>query len=229
MNCGKAFVLICFLSCIFRIAAAQSKITDSLEKDLAKATGEQRVNILNQLTYEFITHDNAKVVRYGDEAIRISQQIGYTKGEAIAHTYRGVFEYLSGQFKEARAELHRGLALSIQAGDRANQGYTLLQLGVCSLEEVEKDSALYYFEKAYTIFKDSTNALTLSKIYRNMSALYGQRYQYDKQEIYLDRAIAIRRLLNDDILLADALILKAGNILASGEIGEAENLLNEAV
>ena len=228
MNCGKAFVLICFLSCIFRIAAAQSKITDSLEKDLAKATGEQRVNILNQLTYEFITHDNAKVVRYGDEAIRISQQIGYTKGEAIAHTYRGVFEYLSGQFKEARAELHRGFALSIQAGDRANQGYTLLQLGVCSLEEVEKDSALYYFEKAYTIFKDSTNALTLSKIYRNMSALYGQRYQYDKQEIYLDRAIAIRRLLNDDILLADALILKAGNILASGEIGEAENLLNEA-
>ena len=228
MNCGKAFVLICFLSCIFRIAAAQSKITDSLEKDLAKATGEQRVNILNQLTYEFITHDNAKVVRYGNEAIRISRQIGYTKGEAIAHTYRGVFEYLSGQFKEARADLHRGLALSIQARDRANQGYTLLQLGVCSLEEVEKDSALYYFEKAYTIFKDSTNALTLSKIYRNMSALYGQRYQYDKQEIYLDRAIAIRRLLNDDILLADALILKAGNILASGEIGEAENLLNEA-
>lgn len=225
---GKASVLIFFLSFYFCFASAQSKITDSLENQLPQAAGEERVNILNQLTYEFITHNNAKVVRYGNEAIRISRKIGYTKGEAIAHTYRGVYEYLSGQFKEAHIDLHRGLALSIQAGDRANQGYTLLQLGVCSLEEVEKDSALYYFEKAYTIFRDSTNALTLSKIYRNMSALYGQRYQYDKQQIYLDRAIAIRRLLNDDILLADALILKAGNILASGEIGEAEGLLKEA-
>src|SRR5690349_19590311 len=114
MNRGKAFVFICFLSCLFRIAAAQSKITDSLEKQLSQAAGEERVNILNQLTYEFITHDNAKVVRYGDEAIRVSRQIGYTKGEAIAHTYRGVFEYLSGQFKEAHSDLHRGLALSIQ-------------------------------------------------------------------------------------------------------------------
>jgi signal transduction histidine kinase len=228
MNRGKAFVLICLFSFLFRFAAAQSKITDSLEKRLPQTAGEERVNILNRLTYEFITHNNAKVVRYGDEAIRVSQQTGYTKGEAIAYTYRGVYEYLSGQFKEARRDLHRGLTLSIQAGDRANQGYALLQLGVCSLEEVEKDSALYYFEQAYTIFKDSTNALTLSKIYRNMSALYGQRYQYDKQQIYLDRAIAIRRLLNDDILLADALILKAGSILASGEIGETENLLNEA-
>jgi signal transduction histidine kinase len=226
MNRGKAFVFL--LSSLFSIAAAQSKVTDSLEKRLPQTTSEERVNTLNQLTYEFITHDNAKVVRYSDEAIRISRQIGYTKGEAIAHTYRGVYEYLSGQFKQAHTSLHRGLALSIEAGDRANQGYTLLQLGVCSLEEVEKDSALYYFEKAYTIFKDSTNAVTLSKIYRNMSALYGQRYQYDKQQIYLDRAITIRRLLNDDILLADALILKAGNILASGEIGESEILLTEA-
>lgn len=228
MNRGKASVLIFFLSFYFCFAAAQSNITDSLERKLPQTAGEARVDILNQLTYEFITHDNAKVVRYGNEAIRISRQIGYTKGEAIAHTYRGVYEYLSGQFKAAHTDLHRGLTLSIQAGDRTNQGYTLLQLGVCSLEEVEKDSALYYFEKAYTIFKDSTNALTLSKIYRNMSALYGQQYQYGKQQIYLDRAIAIRRLLNDDILLADALILKAGNILASGEIGEAEGLLREA-
>jgi hypothetical protein len=105
MNRGKAFVLIFLLSSLFSIAAAQSKVTDSLEKRLPQTTSEERVNTLNQLTYEFITHDNAKVVRYSDEAIRISRQIGYTKGEAIAHTYRGVYEYLSGQFKQAHIQV----------------------------------------------------------------------------------------------------------------------------
>jgi hypothetical protein len=76
MNRGKAFVLIFLLSSLFSIAAAQSKVTDSLEKRLPQTTSEERVNTLNQLTYEFITHDNAKVVRYSDEAIRISRQIG---------------------------------------------------------------------------------------------------------------------------------------------------------
>ncbi len=228
MNCDKAFALLLVLSVVCSNAVGQSKVTDSLEQRLPQLQGKQKVEILNQLTYEFITHDNDKVVRYGNEAIRLSKQIKYIKGEAIAHTYRGVYEYLSGQFALAHQDLHRGLALSIQAGDRANQGYTLLQLGVCALEEVEKDSALFYFTKAYEIFKDSTNALTLSKIYRNMSALYGQRYQYDKQQLYLDRAIAIRRLLSDDILLADALILKAGNTLTSGDIATAEAMLDEA-
>ena len=228
MNCDKAFALLLVLSVVCSNAVGQSKVTDSLEQRLPQLQGKQKVEILNQLTYEFITHYNDKVVRYGNEAIRLSKQIKYIKGEAIAHTYRGVYEYLSGQFALAHQDLHRGLALSIQAGDRANQGYTLLQLGVCALEEVEKDSALFYFTKAYEIFKDSTNALTLSKIYRNMSALYGQRYQYDKQQLYLDRAIAIRRLLSDDILLADALILKAGNTLTSGDIATAEAMLDEA-
>jgi len=228
MNCSKAFVFLCLLVIVSGHTLAQSKVIDSLEQRLSKASQQEKVDLLNQLTYEFITRDNDKVILYNRQATELSQQIGYIKGEAVAFAYRGVYEYLSGQFTAAHHDLHRGLTLSIQAGDRANQGYTLLQLGVCALEEVENDSALFYFSKSYEIFKDSSNAVTLSKIYRNMSALYGQRYDYEKQQLYLDRAIAIRRLLPDKILLADALILKAGNMFASGDLDGAEVMLDEA-
>jgi signal transduction histidine kinase len=228
MGSGKGVLVLCLFFCVSACVLAQSKVTDSLERALKSSSKETRVNLLNQLTYECISVDNDKVLEYNNEAIELGRRINYVKGLAVAHTYRGVYEYLSGQFTEARRDLHIGLRLSNEAGDIDNKGYTLLQLGVCSLEEVENDSALFYFGKAHEIFRDSANPVTLSKIYRNMSALYGQRYQYEMQDAYLDRAIAIRRLLSDKTLLADALALKANNKLTSGDLSGAEAYLEEA-
>ncbi|HEY5917825.1 MAG TPA: tetratricopeptide repeat protein [Chryseolinea sp.] len=228
MGSSKGVVALCLLLLVGATALSQSKVTDSLQRALRLSEKEARVDLLNQLTYEFISVDNDKVLEYNNEAIELSRKLEYVKGQAIAHTYRGVYEYLSGQFPEARKDLHLGLRLSTEAGDIGNKGYTLLQLGVCSLEEVENDSALFYFGKAHEIFRDSANPVTLSKIYRNMSALYGQRYKYDLQETYLDRAITIRRLLADKTLLVDALALKANNKLTSGDLPAAEAYLDEA-
>ena len=228
MGLRKGVLVLCLIFLSGATALSQSKVTDSLEHLLGSSQEEVRVDLLNQLTYEFISVDNDKVVKYNEEALELSRKIQYDKGEAVAYTYRGVYEYLSGKFPEARKSLHQGLKLSTQIGDTANKGYTLLQLGVCSLEEVENDSALLYFGKAHEIFRDSTNPVTLSKIYRNMSALYGQRYQYGKQEAYLDRAIAIRRLLPNKALLIDALALKANNKFTLGDLSAAEAYLDEA-
>jgi signal transduction histidine kinase len=228
MGSRKGVVALSLFLLVGATALSQSKVTDSLQSTLRLSEREARVDVLNQLTYEFISVDNDKVLEYNDEAIELSRKLEYVKGQAVAHTYRGVYEYLSGQFPEARKDLHLGLRLSTEAGDIGNKGYTLLQLGVCSLEEVENDSALFYFGKAHEIFRDSTNPVTLSKIYRNMSALYGQRYKYEKQEAYLDRAITIRRLLADKTLLVDALTLKANNKLTSGDLSDAEVYLDEA-
>ncbi|HEU5289516.1 MAG TPA: tetratricopeptide repeat protein [Cyclobacteriaceae bacterium] len=210
------------------IAIGQGGKIDSLEQKLRSALEKDRVDILNQLTYEFISVDNVKVTRYGSEAIQLAKRIGYTKGEGIAHTYRGVYEYQSGQFAEARESLHKGLRLSQQAGDRLNEGYTFLQLGNAGLEEVNMDSAYIYLRKAYSIFKDSSHAENLSKVYRNLSALFGQRFQPDSQQYYLDKAIAIRRLLPDQSYLVDALAIQANNKLFTGNLNAAEKLLDEA-
>jgi len=228
MGSIKALTILSLLCSLGIKTHGQSSVTDSLEQKLKRAAKEDRVDILNQLTYEFISVDNEKVILYNNQALSLSSKLKYLRGEAVAHTYRGVFEYITGKFPEAHSDLHLGLEISTRIGDRMNRGYTLLQLGVCSLEEVEDDSAMLYFGKAYEIFSDSANPAVLSKIYRNMSALYGQRYQYDKQQDFLLRAIAIRRLLPDGSLLADALALEANNILVSGDLTSAENILNEA-
>ena len=214
-----------FLSCT---AFGQSKVTDSLEQKLKEVKGKEKVDILNQLTYEFITRDSGKVIDYSKQALALSKQLRYLNGEAKAYTYRGVYEYLSGQFLKAHQDLHHGLRLSKTTRDKTLQGYTLLQLGNCSLEEVQVDSAMIFFKKSYEIFKDSTDPVNLSKLYRNISALYGQRHQIDSQRVFLDRAIVIRRLLRNKTLLAEALVLKANTKLRMGDFSGAETIISEA-
>jgi signal transduction histidine kinase len=226
---SKGLWLMCVFGFLGAEAFCQTKVIDSLEQKLKSAHDRERVDVLNQLTYEFISVNTDKVIQYGDEALRLSRQIGYIKGEGIAYTYRGVHEYLSGQLQQAHKDLHHGLSLSAQVDDKINQGYTLLQLGNLSLEEVENDSALLFLQRSYEFFQDSTQPASLSKIYRNLSAVYGQRYQYDKQAVYLDRSIAIRRLLPDQTLLTDALTLKATNKWMMGDVPAAEALLDEAL
>ncbi len=224
----KTFLFLCITGSISCTVFAQIRSTDSLEQKLNKINGKEKVDVLNQLTYDLITHDNVKVIAYNQQALDLSKKIKYLKGEARAYTYRGVFEYLSGQLLEGHRDLNHGLRLATQAGDRPLRGYVFLQLGNCSLEEVQMDSALIFFKQSREIFKDSTDPATLSKIYRNISALYGQRNQADSQQFYLDRAIGIRRLLPDKALLIEALALKASTKLMLGDFSSAQELALEA-
>ena len=228
MSYSKAFLFICIVGTLSCPVFAQRKVTDSLEQKLREVEGTVKVDVLNRLTYEFITHDNAKVIEYNKQALELSKEINYLNGEAKAYTYRGVFEYLSGQLDQGHRDLNHGLRMAIQAGDRSLKGYAYLQLGNCSLEEVQMDSALIFFKQSREIFKDSTDPATLSKLYRNIAALYGQRYQKDSQQVYLDRAIRIRRLLPDKTLLIEALLLKASTNLRLGELSAAQELVLEA-
>lgn len=228
MHIIKAFVTLLVVHLAIAQLLGQPAGTDTLEMELRSSEGDRKVDILNQLTYAFITNDSAKVNAYNAQAITLARSIGYQKGEARAYTYRGVAAYLSGQLEKGHRELNRGLRLAMAIHDKPLIGYTYLQLGACSLEEIQMDSAMIFFKRSREVFKDSTDARTLSKLYRNISALYGQRYQIDSQQFYLDRAIAIRRLLPDKALLIEALAMKADLNRVLGNLDSAEKYTKEA-
>src|SRR6476661_7063901 len=93
----------CFLLIInIHGAFSQSLLIDSLTKRLTHADGKEKADILNQLTFELISKDNAKAMNYCDQAIALSTKLGYEKATGVAYTYKGVFEYLSGEFSDGR-------------------------------------------------------------------------------------------------------------------------------
>lgn len=223
----RFYILVVFIA-VSHVVFAQPKAVKDKEKSLPGRTGFERIDLLNELAYGYITEDSLKVLQYCSEAIELSRELGYLNGEAQATIYRGVHRYLSGQFNAAHQDLHTGIRLARSAGNEALVGYAYLQLGNCSLEEVEEDSALIYLRKSYRILRDSPDSVTLSKVYRNLSAVHGQRHQPDSQQFYLDKAIHIRRAIGDGGLLAEALALKANIALRNGDYIVAESILREA-
>lgn len=206
----------------------QSRTADSLVKQLRKTKGIQKVNTLNELTFEYLSKDNAKAMVYCDQAISLGDDLGYLKGVGKAYTYRGVYEYLSGEFSDGRENLRKGLAFALKAQDKENQGYTLMQLGNSFMNQGQMDSALIFFNKSYEILKDSSNATVLSKLYRSMSTIHGLRSELDLEKKYLIASLKIREKMGAKTLITDALILLAGLQLRQKNYAEAEKNLHKA-
>src|SRR6478609_1969522 len=218
MKCGAFFfVLAATTHSIF----GQSRLTDSLTQQLDKVGGKEKVDLLNRLTFEFISNDNNKAKQYCDQSLELCKEIGYTKGEGVAYTYRGIFEYLAGEYSDGRTSLRQGLRLAIKSKDIQNQGYTLVQLGNSYLNQSLIDSSLSFYDKAYQILRDSANPKILSKLYKNMSAMYGVKSDYEQQKKYLSRCLKIRELLNDQDLIANALITMASVYLREDDYENA--------
>lgn len=214
------------LACCY--ARGQTPLVDSLSKALDHAEGTARIDILNRLTFELISVDNPRAMKYCSLAQESGKELRYIKGMGSSYTYRGVYEYLSGEFSDGRANLKRGLQLSVQANDRNNQGYSLLQLGNSFLDQAQLDSSLYFYRQAYDVLKDSINPVNLSKLYKHLSILYGIRSQFDLQEQYLLRCLRIREALGSKQLLADALVLLASFRVHEAAYDEAKLLLGRA-
>jgi len=221
----SAFLLFIFLS---PSAFSQSKAIDSLTSELLQVSGTQKIDVLNQLGYEFISRDNKKAMRYCDEALALSVKSGYQKGIGRAYTYIGVYEYLSGEFSNGRSSLKKGLEHAIKSNDVENQGYTLMQIGNSYLDQPNLDSAEYFYIKSNTILKDSLNPFNLSKLYKNWGRLYGLKSELSLQKRYLTRSLAIRELLKDEALVADALITSAAVYIVEDDYASANQNLDRA-
>lgn len=185
--------------------SAQSK-TDSLWQQLRKVRRETRVDVLNQLAFEYIAHDAAKAESYCTQAITLAKELDYHKGYGTALIYCGVNAYLSGDFLHARKDLMQGLGVVKEINDRTLEGYAYLQIANSFLNQTELDSGLHYYNLAYQILKDSTNPLNLSKLYRNLGTLYGLRSDVVLQEKYILKALRIRGLLGNKQMITDAFI-----------------------
>ena len=165
------FVIICFCTVAAQSFAQIS--VDSINRELRRAEGTVRVDLLNQLTYEYIGTDNNKALALNEEASDLANKINYQKGIGTAYIYRGVYEYLSGENALGIDYLKKGLEWVEKVNDREMQGYAYLQLGNSYMNLTHFDSSQANYDRAYEILKDSTNPVNLSKLYKNMGTLFG--------------------------------------------------------
>lgn len=198
----KLILSLALLSYIIDTRAEKTyHITDSLRSLLKTAQNDStRVKTLNSLSGYLILadkYDSALVV--ANEALSLSQKIGYESGMATSYRKLGVNYTQMGDYARAIECLFK----SLQINERLNNKEEIFKLnnnmGNAYYSQGNYTSALAYFMKAYAYNKNDglTNA--------NIGNTYIEKNNFSVALTYLNRALVAYRMVGDEYGVSDVL------------------------
>jgi hypothetical protein len=194
------------LLCVCSIFAfAQSNDKDGVIKQLARTREDTtKVKLLIKIGNFYLDSNLDSSYAYANQALRLSQRIGYRRGESLSFSTLGGTESFLGNYPEALKLTLQSLRLAEQVNDSATTLQALNSLG-----------ALYYFEKDYKraqayFFKcasylESINNFDMGRSWANIGETYLQLHQLDSALIYTNMGYKRSVGEGDQATMADEL------------------------
>lgn len=215
-------------------AQSYEEIIDSLQQSLTQSTStEQQVDLLNEISYSFRRLSNSKdsIFFYADQALRLANKEGYTRGQYIAYKNIGIYHYKSGlQNDSSKFYYHKSLNLAKQANDYYTQAACLNNLGLISGFKKDLSSSIkYYLDGVEILEKYSKENQSLKGILLgNLGMAYASIGDKERAYQYLKRTIEFGQKYNHKSVLSQYMDDYANILLDRGEIEQAEALVKKA-
>lgn len=179
-----------FLPQILWSQTVTSTVIDSLlELVEQENNAEKKADLLVQVAnrYRSIKLDSCEV--YANRALTISEAIGYEAGIAKAHTTLGVVEEIRTNFDAAMRQYRLAEAIALNQEDQLLLGNALGAMGRAKMMEWQRDSALYFLNRAADIFSSrEQHPNRLAVIYATTGQVYKRSNQYNKALAYYLKA-----------------------------------------
>ena len=163
----KKYIFLFFLfitSTFFSFGQRQAKI-DSLLQVLKTAKNQKKVNILNELCFEYAPHKPDIAIEYGNQAMKIAQKLNFGKGTAKSLRYVGIaYEYKEDYM---RAQRNYFIALSIEEGIKNRRGIAECLFSIAKVYNLRGDyaSALGKYDRAYQVFREVKDKKGICKLH----------------------------------------------------------------
>jgi AraC-like DNA-binding protein/tetratricopeptide (TPR) repeat protein len=178
---------------------AQNRRLDSLYAVLAtfNAPDTNRVNALLKVSTNEYAINPDKTKLNADEALLLSQNLNYKKGEGYAYRALGLFWWIKGDYDRAAEHAFKMLSIfeKLQLKEGLAQSYSLLGLIHDEWDNFEK--AKYYFMKGAELNMEIQNKYNLGYSYNSLGSLYQGSSKYDSSLIYHHLALKLREEIKD--------------------------------
>lgn len=195
---GKVLCLVLAFFLIIPVDAFSNKKIDSLLQIVASYVkpDTHRVNLLNQLGYEYWIVDANQSEIYGKEALDLALQLDHQEGIAFAQRVVGVAHWARGDFNFALDFLFKSLTNYQSLKDILGEANCLMNIGLVFNDQRNFDQAFQYFEDANLLFEQvgakDRMAMTFSKI----GTAYVEQRAFDKAHQYYEQALALHQSQN---------------------------------
>jgi len=169
------------------------------------------VNLLNQQCWSLRRTNPKSAISIGNNALKLAQQIGYTRGEAQILNYLGICYLRLTDSRTATEYFFKALTLSDSLNIVIEKGYALNNIASALQFDGEYVQALKYVQKSLIVQTQSKNIQGIAYAWMRMSDVYFKLQNFDSLLITSQKAYD----------LFNVLIMKENALVALKNIGRA--------
>ncbi len=212
-------------------SAAAKPAIDSLTRLLLKhpAADAAKVDLLNQLGYEYWIVDPAQSEKLGTEALALAGRLRYPKGAAFAHRVVGVAWWARGNYLAALRHLTKGLAGYQQLKDALGVAAMHNNIGLVYQDQRNYPAALRCFERAQATYANMGEKRQEAGTLGNIGSCYFHLGDYPRAERLFRQELQQNQALGRRYGVASAYTSLGELALARNQPGVAGGYLAQSV
>jgi len=173
----KKLLIIIILCGAFFLYGNEAKI-DSLLNVIPNLKAEEKVDALNQLAKIFWAYDPDETIKFGSEALTISKEIRYLKGEGLSNNNIGVAYYFLSDYESALKFFFEALEIRKELGDKKEIVSSLNNIGIVYDDLVQYESALDYYKQSLDIYASLNDKNGMAYTHHNIGVVYEKQSNY---------------------------------------------------
>jgi tetratricopeptide (TPR) repeat protein len=199
-------LIACLVLIGFSFSSFSKESIDKLTAQLSvhKAADTVRVNLLNNLGYEYWIVDPVKSEDYGKQALQLATSLTYKPGIAFANRVVGVSHWARGQYPEALQYLMNGLVVYQNIQDKRGMGKIYSNIGLVHHDQRTYPLALKYFELALATADIIHDTELKMGVLSNLGTTYLHTKDYAKAEMYYTHYLKISEKINSKYDIAES-------------------------
>ncbi|WKN43860.1 tetratricopeptide repeat protein [Tunicatimonas pelagia] len=204
---------------------------DSLQQALHQhpESDTVRVNILNELGYEFWIVDPVQSVQYGQQALVMAESLGYPLGAALAQRVVGVAHWAQGNYENGLSFLMKSLVQYQSLQDSLGIANVLLNIGLIYSEQRSYEEALAYYEEAYRTFQSLKNTERQLHTAIHIGEVYQAEENYALAQQFFQQALHFSDSINYTYGLGSSYLRLGQLSLATGKLNQALDYCYQAL
>ena len=196
-------ILFIFLICT-NLLISQIKI-DSLKTQLEKASGEQKVEILNKLAKAYWDLAPNQSLEYSNQALKLSEKLKYNKGKALSLLNIGIGYTDLSNYDTALEYLLKSLKILKELGEDKYIASSLNNIGAVYYYLGNYSKTLEYYFQSLAINETIGDKNGVSGSLNNIGIVYFHLNNNDKALEYFIKSLKIKEEIGDKKSIAVSL------------------------
>jgi serine phosphatase RsbU (regulator of sigma subunit) len=186
-------LLTVFVLATSNYAQPANRVADSLKLLLKELTQDTaKVNLLNDLGYEYVSDAPDQTIKYASEALKLSETIGYEHGMMMSYNNIGLGWYYQNNYDEALSYYYKAKAIAERI-DRSKLAGVLNNIGLVYDDRADYSKALeYYLQTLKIVDTLGGNKRQLAGTLNNIGLIYQSLKKYDDALAYHLKSLKIK-------------------------------------